>query len=248
MIEQKKLVYFIPNIFTALNLACGYFSILQSFEGNFRNAALLIALGCFFDLMDGRMARFMGAQSSFGEQFDSLSDLLTFVVAPSILFFNVFLDGYGRLGVLTCFLYCLCGALRLARFNANIGKVDSNYFQGLPSPSSALALVGLVLYFQEYGFPAWFPQRLMALYIAFYALLMISTLPFPAFKNSQWILKNKRKMLITIMLLILCVVLNEEVMLFVVISLYVICSLVYAFLNRKALKSSLLEEDDHIEV
>lgn len=248
MIEQKKIVYFVPNIFTALNLACGYFSILLAFQGSFKNSALLIALGCFFDLMDGRMARLMGAQSAFGEQFDSLSDLLTFAIAPSILFYNVFLDGYGRLGLLTSFLFCLCGALRLARFNANIGKVNSNYFQGLPSPSGALALVGMVLFFQEYGFPAWIPQRLMALYIAIYALLMISTIPFPAFKNSQWILKNKKKILIAIMLLILFVVLHEETMLLVIITSYVSGSLIYAFKNRKVLNSSLLEEDDQVEV
>ena len=103
MLEQKKLAFFIPNIFTALNLGCGYFSILQSLQGNFKLAAILIILGCFFDLMDGRMARLMGVQSSFGEQFDSLSDLVTFAMAPSILFYKFFLTGLGRVGLVVSF-------------------------------------------------------------------------------------------------------------------------------------------------
>lgn len=246
MLEQKKLAYFIPNIFTALNLGCGYFSILQSMQSNFKFAALLIVLGCFFDLMDGRMARMMSAQSSFGEQFDSLSDLVTFAMAPSILFYKFFLSGLGRVGLVVSFLFCLCGALRLARFNANLGKVDSNFFQGLPSPVAASAIVGLVffaIYYSAHIIPEWFT----AIYIAFYALLMISSIPFPAFKNSPWVAKNKKKTLFFILIILLSIVLNEEIMLLGVISLYVMASLLYAFKNRNSLMNSIIEEDEIIE-
>lgn len=247
MIENKKLAYFVPNIFTALNLGCGYFSILQSMQGNFKFAAVLIILGCFFDLMDGRMARMMGCQSSFGEQFDSLSDLVTFAIAPSILFYKFFLMNLGRVGLVVSFLFCLCGALRLARFNANIGKVDSNFFQGLPSPVAAAAIVGSIFYALEFSMYLAIPAWIAAIYIAFYALLMISSIPFPAFKNSAWVTKNKKKSLFFILLIILLVILNEEIMLLGVISLYVVSSLVYAFKNRNALMSSIIEEDDFID-
>ena len=245
MLEQKKLAFFVPNIFTALNLGCGYFSILQSVQGNFKVAAILIVLGCFFDLMDGRMARMMGVQSGFGEQFDSLSDLVSFAMAPSILFYKFFLTGFGRVGLVVSFFFCLCGALRLARFNANIGKVDSNFFQGLPSPAAAAAIIGAIFFSLEYSNFVMVPTWLAALYITFYALLMISSIPFPSFKNSTWVAKNKKKSLFFILFVLLLIVLNEEIMLLSIISLYVIFSLFYAFKNRTILMSSIIEEDEN---
>jgi CDP-diacylglycerol--serine O-phosphatidyltransferase len=245
MLEQKKLAFFIPNIFTALNLGCGYFSILQSLQGNFKFAAILIVLGCFFDLMDGRMARMMGVQSSFGEQFDSLSDLVTFAMAPSILFYKFFLAGLGRVGLVVSFFFCLCGALRLARFNANIGKVDSNFFQGLPSPVAAAAIIGAVFFSLEFANMLMVPSWLAAVYITFYALLMISSIPFPSFKNSPWVAKNKKKSLFFILLVLLLIVLNEEIMIVSFISLYVVSSLIYAFKNRNVLMGSIIEEDEN---
>ena len=138
MPDKKKLAFFLPNSFTALNLACGFFSILLSFKGEFYFACIVLGLGAIFDSVDGRVARLTGTQSSFGEQFDSLSDLISFGMAPSFLVFNRFLSESGRVGVIVAFFYLLCGALRLARFNANINKVSSTFFQGLPIPSGAL--------------------------------------------------------------------------------------------------------------
>ena len=118
----QKFAFFLPNTFTALNMACGFSAILFSFNGKFYNACLALILGAIFDLVDGRLARLTGTQSTFGEQFDSLSDLVCFGVAPAFLVYNCFFSEIGKLGLVVSFFYLLCGALRLARFNSNIEK------------------------------------------------------------------------------------------------------------------------------
>ena len=102
-------------------------------------------MGALFDSVDGRVARLTGTQSSFGEQFDSLSDLISFGMAPAMIYYFKFLAGSGRPGMVVAFIFLLCGALRLARFNANIDKVSSDYFQGLPIPGAATAVIGFIL-------------------------------------------------------------------------------------------------------
>ena len=146
MKDAKRIAFFLPNTFTALNMACGFSSVLFSFRGEFYYASMILLLGAIFDLVDGRVARLMNAQSTFGEYFDSLSDVVSFGVAPAFIMYNCFFKDFGRIGQVVAFVYLLCGALRLARFNANIEKVSSNFFQGLPIPMAALALVGLVLF------------------------------------------------------------------------------------------------------
>src|SRR5690606_19468750 len=132
-------------IFTALNMACGFVAIILALKGQYYKACMLIVLGAIFDSVDGRVARLTGTQSHFGEQFDSLSDLLSFGFAPAMLFYLKFLNSGARLSLVTTFLFILCGALRLARFNANLDRVKSDYFQGLPIPGAAMALIGYIL-------------------------------------------------------------------------------------------------------
>ena len=129
--EAKKLAYFLPNTFTALNMGCGFFSIVLAWKGEFYNACMLLFLGAIFDSVDGRVARLTGTQSTFGEQFDSISDVISFGIAPALLVYNRFFLDLNKFGIMISFVYCLCGALRLARFNANIDKVSSTFFQGL---------------------------------------------------------------------------------------------------------------------
>ena len=155
--KLDKLAFFLPNSFTALNIGCGFMAIMFSIQGDFYKSCMLIILGAIFDSVDGRVARMTGTQSAFGEQFDSLSDLISFGIAPSIIFYNKFLLDSGRLGMVVSFLFLLCGALRLARFNANIDKVKSDYFQGLPIPGAAAAIIGFVLVSSE--FPTYFHNK-----------------------------------------------------------------------------------------
>lgn len=241
----KKVAFFLPNTFTALNMACGYASIILAFKGQFYFAAVVLLLGAIFDMVDGRVARMTGTQSAFGEQFDSMSDVISFGVAPALMIYLQLLNGLGRVGIVLSFTYLLCGALRLARFNANIDKVASNFFQGLPIPGAALGIVGLVLFSTEFDLGK-FGAPIAAGYCFLYSILMITNIPFASFKNSEWVRRNKKKVLALIIVVFLLLISYEQVMIFGVINLYVLSCLVYAFTKRKNIGElfSLEEEID----
>lgn len=225
-LENRRIFYFIPNTFTALNMGCGFMAILYAFHGEFYKACMFIVLGAIFDSVDGRVARLTHTQSSFGEQFDSLSDLVSFGVSPAILYYFRFLADLGRPGMIVCFLFMLSGALRLARFNANIDKNKSDYFQGLPIPGGATALISLVILSTDYPEIVSYKSLTIA-YLLFYTILMISSIPFPSFKNSDWVKKNKKKVLLIIFLVLASLFTFEIIMIPFLISLYVILSLIY---------------------
>jgi CDP-diacylglycerol--serine O-phosphatidyltransferase len=134
----------LPALFTAGNIFCGFLSLDASARGAFEYAAILIFVAGFFDGIDGRVARLTGSTSAFGEQLDSLADVISFGVAPAFLVYHWGLSAYGRAGLLVSFLFAACGALRLARFNVQVHVVDKRWFVGLPIPSAAGALCGLI--------------------------------------------------------------------------------------------------------
>jgi len=232
LIENRRWAFFLPNTFTALNMACGFAAILNGFHGEFYKACMFIVLGAVFDMVDGRVARMTNTQSAFGEQFDSMSDLVSFGVTPAIVYYFRFLTEAGRPGMVAAFFFMLCGALRLARFNANIDKNKSDYFQGLPIPGGATAVVAMILV--SLGIPEIANYKpITVAYLLFYAVLMISNIPFPSFKKSEWAKKNKKQVLMVIFLILATLFIYEEVMIPVIISLYVIISLIYFLTHRK---------------
>jgi CDP-diacylglycerol--serine O-phosphatidyltransferase len=234
--SSRKLAFFLPNIFTALNMACGFTAIIMATRGQFYQAGMILILGGIFDSVDGRVARMTGTQSAFGEQFDSLSDVISFGMAPAVIFYFKFFPNLGRVGLVVSFFYLLCGALRLARFNANIDKVSSAYFQGLPIPGAALALVGYVFFAVEY--PILREYTILAVvYMLFYSILMISSVPFNSFKNSKWVKSHKKYSLVLIFILIALTFLYEQLMLGVIISTYVVGSLIYFSTHKDALSN-----------
>ncbi len=232
LFENRRWAFFLPNTFTALNMACGFTAILFGFHGEFYKACMFIILGAIFDSVDGRVARMTNTQSSFGEQFDSMSDLISFGVSPAIVFYFRFLADTGRPGMVAAFFFILCGALRLARFNANIDKVKSDYFQGLPIPGAATAIVGFI--FISLNVPMLMEYTPLAVaYLVFYAALMITNIPFPSFKNSVWVKNHKKQVLMIIFLLIASLFIYEEVMIPLIITFYVLASLIYFVTHRK---------------
>jgi CDP-diacylglycerol---serine O-phosphatidyltransferase len=243
MLENRRWAYFLPNTFTALNMACGFVAILFGFHGEFYNACMLIVLGAIFDSVDGRVARMTNTQSSFGEQFDSMSDLITFGVSPAIVFYFRFLSDAGRPGMVAAFFFILCGALRLARFNANIDRVKSDYFQGLPIPGGATAVVSYILLSLLY--PDVLNNRALAVgYLLFYAVLMISNIPFPSFKNSEWVSKHKKQVFMIIILIFVSIFLYEMIMIPAIITLYVVASLLYFLTHRRKFAGIFAWKDD----
>lgn len=186
-----------PSLFTLGNMACGFYALLSSVRGEFVSSAYAIIAGMVFDALDGRVARLVHGESSFGVEFDSMADFLTFGVAPAHMMYAFILKDYGMWGYPMAFLYALCGGLRLARFNAmaHSGAGSKSHFTGLPIPGGAGFLASFVLLYQiiEEGRPAHTWKLLMDQIPSLYglaplmtivvALLMVSTIPYPAFKQ-----------------------------------------------------------------
>jgi len=142
--RRRRSIYLLPNVFTTANLFAGFYAVVQAINGRFEIAAIAIFVAMIFDGMDGRVARLTNTQSAFGEQYDSLSDMTSFGIAPALVMYQWSLQGLGRWGWLAAFIYVVGAALRLARFNTNIAVVDKRFFQGLPSPAAAALLAGFI--------------------------------------------------------------------------------------------------------
>ncbi len=141
---RNRGIYLLPNAFTTANLFCGFFAIVQAMNQRFDFAAIAIFVALVMDGMDGRVARMTNTQSAFGEQYDSLTDMVSFGVAPALIAYEWVLKDLGKWGWLAAFVFCAGAALRLARFNTNIAVVDKRFFQGLPSPAAASLIAGFV--------------------------------------------------------------------------------------------------------
>jgi len=177
---RRRGIYLLPNAFTTAALFAGFFAIVQAMNMRFDVAAIAIFAAMVLDGMDGRVARITNTQSAFGEQYDSLSDMTSFGVAPALVMYEWILHDLGKWGWIAAFVYCTCAALRLARFNANIGVVDKRFFQGLQSPAAAALVAGFVWLAIDNKLPVkelWMPW--VAFGITLYAgLSMVSNAPF----------------------------------------------------------------------
>ncbi|TSH89400.1 CDP-diacylglycerol--serine O-phosphatidyltransferase [Verticiella sediminum] len=178
--RRRRGIYLLPNAFTTAALFAGFYAIVQAMNNQFEAAAIAIFVAMVLDGMDGRVARLTNTQSAFGEQYDSLSDMIAFGVAPALVMYVWILNTLGRWGWLAAFVYVACAALRLARFNTNIGVVDKRFFQGLPSPSAAALVAGFVWLAADNRMhisDAWLPG--VAFVVTVYAgLTMVSNAPF----------------------------------------------------------------------
>jgi len=141
---RERGIYLLPNLFTTAALFAGFYAIVQAMNGNYEHSAAAIFIAMVLDGLDGRVARLTNTQSAFGAEYDSLSDMVSFGVAPALVIYVWALKPLGKLGWIAAFIYCACAALRLARFNTKLDDSDKRYFQGLPSPAAAALLAGLV--------------------------------------------------------------------------------------------------------
>ena len=137
-------IYLLPSILTTFGMFAGFYSIIASINGDFTLAAISIMVAMLWDALDGRVARLTNTQSDFGAQYDSLADLVSFGVAPALLVYEWSLSDMGRVGWLAAFIFLACAALRLARFNTQVGVSDKRYFQGLPSPAAAGVIASMI--------------------------------------------------------------------------------------------------------
>ena len=183
--KRRRGIYLLPNAFTTAALFSAFYAIIQGMNDNFAGAAIGIFAAMVLDGMDGRVARMTNTQSAFGEQLDSLADMVSFGVAPALVMYEFILKDIGRWGWLAAFVYCACAAFRLARFNTNIGSVDKRYFQGLPSPAAGALMAGFIWLAVDNKLPIkelWMPWAGFALSL-YAGLTMVSSAPFYAGKN-----------------------------------------------------------------
>lgn len=141
---RRRGIYLLPNLFTTAALFAGFYAIVQAMNGHYEHSAIAIFVAMVFDGLDGRVARLTHTQSEFGAEYDSLSDMVSFGVAPALIVYEWALRDLGKLGWIAAFIYCACAALRLARFNVTVEVVDKKYFQGLPSPAAAALIAGMI--------------------------------------------------------------------------------------------------------
>ena len=178
--RQRGSIYWLPNLFTTLSLLAGLWATVRAGQGDYQLAAIAICLATVLDMLDGRIARLTNAESAFGEAYDSLSDAISFGVAPAVLAFFWGLEHLGRIGFAVCFLYCAAAVARLARFNASEHQ-ESEFFIGLPSPMAAIMIAG---YVYEVGPPQGAAGALpLALLMFVVAVTMVSIIKYYSFKD-----------------------------------------------------------------
>jgi len=218
--HMKKGVYILPNLFTSANLIFGFYSILYSIRGAFVEASFFVLISIVLDSLDGRIARMTNSVSKFGIEYDSLSDLVAFGVAPAVLIYLWSLSSFGKWGSVTACLFVLCGALRLARFNIQIGIVESKVFKGLAIPAAAAVIVtGILLYEDKVG-KGPYPHILGLAAVVILSLLMVSNVKYYSFKNLNYFARKPFMSFLVIVLALLIVVAEPQVMLFTVMTGY----------------------------
>jgi CDP-diacylglycerol---serine O-phosphatidyltransferase len=184
MAIRRRGIYLLPNLFTTAALFAGFYSIVAAMNARFESAAIAIFVAMILDGMDGRIARLTNTQSAFGIQYDSLSDMVSFGLAPSLVIYQWSLSHLGKLGWLASFIFAAAAALRLARFNTQAASADRRYFQGLPSPAAAALIAGMIWFAESQGLLDGKSMIYIAFPITVFAgILMVSNIRYHSFKQ-----------------------------------------------------------------
>ncbi len=201
---SRRAIYLLPNMITTLALFSGFISVVSSLDGEFIRASIAIIAAGIFDALDGRIARMTRTSSLFGVQYDSLSDIVSFGMAPALLMYTAVLKPLGRFGWLGAFLFLACGALRLARYNVQTQKVGQRHFTGLPIPAAAGVVATGILMVVEYGLRTLFMEVVVVVTVYILSFLMVSRIPYPSLKQ---VVIPRRKAFQVLAGLVVCLVL-----------------------------------------
>ena len=242
--KERKGIYVLPNLFTSASLFGGFYAIIASIQGRYEAAAIAIVISCVFDGLDGRIARITRTTSLFGKEYDSLSDLVAFGVAPGILAFQWALHSFGRLGWLAAFMYVICGALRLARFNVQRNNLDARAFKGLPIPSAACFIASAVLLTSALSGIEQYKSLFVIIMIYTLSFLMVSSLEYLNFKKFD--IRNQKpfNVLVAIILIFLVIAYRPKIMLFFIMLIYILSGPVlslYRFHGKRTGDKDLME-------
>ncbi len=218
--NKLQFIYILPNLFTAASIFVGTLSIINAANGHFAKAAYLIFLALFFDGLDGRVARLTKTTTKFGAEFDSLADIVSFGVAPAVLFYFAIGEGFGKLGSLAAAVYVVFGAVRLARFNVTSLSLEPSVFIGVPIPTAAVFSASWIL--TALYLKSSFFDFIVLVNIFLIALLMVSNIRYPSFKKIDLKKANVRKVLVILILLFSLIYLNPIGALFIASTSYVL--------------------------
>lgn len=225
--SPRKGVYLLPNLVTTAALFSGFYAIVAGMNDKFEIAAIGVFVAMILDGLDGRVARWTNTQSEFGEQYDSLSDLISFGLAPGLVMYQWALAdmrevslSWGKVGWMAAFIYVACAALRLARFNVQIEDVDKRYFIGLPSPSAAAIVVGMVWTFHDMGFEGKSVQIPALIMIISAGLLMVSNIKYNSFKDFDFKNKVPHLAILVVILVYSLIAIDPAKVLFLVFLVY----------------------------
>ncbi len=218
----RRGVYILPNIFTSLNIFFGFYAVIASVNGNFVSAAYAIYIAAVFDLLDGKIARATNTTSRFGVEYDSLADLVSFGLAPGLMMYLWALKPMGRIGWLAAFLFMVCGALRLARFNTQTGTVSSKHFVGLPIPAAAGITAATLLLWHRLGLDVGNQRLLMLLMLYALAFLMVSSIKYSSFKNAELFRSMSFNVLVAAILVLIFIAAQPSITLFSIGFMYVV--------------------------
>jgi CDP-diacylglycerol--serine O-phosphatidyltransferase len=243
----RRGVYVLPNLLTSGCLLMGFYSIASTYTGSFEKAAMAIVGAGIFDGLDGRVARMTGTMTRFGVEYDSLADVVAFGVAPAFLVYGWALSGFGRWGWMASFLFLICGALRLARFNVQVNTVEKGKFNGLPIPAAAICVASIVMLFYYLGGSGIFKHITVLLTIYVLAFLMVSTVKFNSFKDLEPFRRRPFNTLVVFVFLALLLAMEPQVMVFLLISGYIVSGPVGEIFQmvRSRGKSEEKEKDSH---
>jgi CDP-diacylglycerol--serine O-phosphatidyltransferase len=233
-----------PGVFTVGNMLCGFISILQSFEGEAIHAAWLIILAGFFDALDGKIARISRSASRFGIELDSFADFVSFGIAPAVIFYSFKLYVLGTWGWLLGFLFIICGAFRLARFNLEARLEEKQYFTGLPIPVAAITLCGYTLFSYELWGELLYPEVLITLVIVFSAL-MVSGIEYETLPRFSLNSKKNLIKLIYILVALIAVLLKPRLAIFPLGMIYVLSGIareVYQLVHMEPKNEKLVDK------
>lgn len=230
-------IYLLPNLFTTASLFSGFYAIVAGMDGNFDNAAIAIFVSMVLDGLDGRVARMTNTQSAFGAEYDSLVDMVAFGVAPALVAFSLNLQSLGNLGWIATFIYVAGAALRLARFNTQIGSVDKRYFVGLPSPSAAALVAGFVWVTHSYEQSSFLTICTM-LIVAFAGVMMVSNVLYHSFKDFDMKRRVPFTAVLVVVLVFAVIALEPAFVLLGGFFIYALSGPFNTFVLRKKTKSS----------
>jgi len=245
--KQSKGIYLLPNLLTTAGLFSGFYAVVSSMNGHFEAAAIAIFIAMIFDGLDGRVARMTNTQSAFGAEYDSMADMVSFGIAPGLVAYNWALSGMGKFGWIAAFVFVACAALRLARFNTQVGIADKRYFQGLASPAAAGVIASIVwtgneyqMIGQDYGF-------IMGLITIISGLLMVSNFRYNSFKEVDWKGKVNFVVVLLIVLVFAVVASSPAELLMAIFVLYACSGPITTIRSVKELKLEHVVGDDSEE-